>query len=62
MGAFLLMIGVAAVAAGTFIGFAGMMSDAPDVGDRYGRTGCGVALVGALSLIVGAATLIRGLL
>lgn len=53
MGAILLFAGLAAVAVGALISFAGMMSDAPQLGDDYGKRGCIVIVGGVLAIVVG---------
>ena len=47
----LLLAGIIAIPAGLFISFAGSMSDAPALGDEYGRNGCIIAGVGLVALV-----------
>lgn len=43
---FAMLVGLALFCVGGMTFFAGSMSDAPEMGDSYGRTGCITALVG----------------
>lgn len=47
----LLMFGVVLIGGGLFVAFAGSMSDAPELGERYGRNGCIAAGIGLASVI-----------
>jgi hypothetical protein len=47
----LVLGGLAAMAYGMLKAFAGSMSDAPELGEKYGKSGCIIALCG-LSLTV----------
>jgi hypothetical protein len=47
MAVFLFFLAMLAAALGALVMFAGSMSDAPEVGDAYGRNGC-ILVVGGL--------------